>query len=96
MHYKHHSKILKKGFPLAVYDLVPDKMQRLAAAGAVPAAAREAAARAALIVSMLPRPADTEALVQAYIVIENTYATPFVEHAALELEASNCSGRAWA
>ncbi len=56
--------LLQSGFPLIVYDISPEKVQQMTAAGAKPAGtAREVAARATVIISMLPRPENTEAVV---------------------------------
>ena len=56
--------LLSNGFSLIVYDISPEKVQNVVAAGAKMAAtARELAARADVIISMLPKPEDTEALV---------------------------------
>ncbi|MBS4021366.1 MAG: NAD(P)-dependent oxidoreductase [Dethiobacter sp.] len=57
-------RLVECGYPLLAYDSVASKVSRLAAQGAIPAASpREAAARAEIIILMLPLPKNTEAVV---------------------------------
>jgi len=56
--------LLKKGFPVTVYDIVPEKIERMVKAGAKAASsAKEAAANADVVISMLPSSPHVEAAV---------------------------------
>lgn len=56
--------IIKKGYPLTVYDLSPTAVARLSAAGARAAASpREVGAASDVVVTMLPEPAHVEQVV---------------------------------
>jgi 3-hydroxyisobutyrate dehydrogenase-like beta-hydroxyacid dehydrogenase len=59
------SNILKKGFPLTVFDVVPAAVERLTAQGASAAATpREVAAASDVVVTSLPNSPDVEAVYQ--------------------------------
>ncbi|HAP32485.1 MAG TPA: hypothetical protein DCQ14_05470 [Firmicutes bacterium] len=82
-------RLLKKGFPLLAYDPVLEKVQRLVTEGAEPAAsAREAAAGADIIISMVAQSADTEKLVlgQEGIIYELRTGKFFIDMSPSSLE----------
>ncbi len=56
--------LLQSGFPLIVYDISPEKVKHIKALGAEAATtARKVADRACVIITMLPRPEITDAVV---------------------------------
>lgn len=58
------SNLLKAGYPLTVYDLVPARVQSLSEKGAAPAAsAAEVGAASDLTITMVPASADSEAAI---------------------------------
>lgn len=58
------TNLLKAGFPLEVYDLVPERTQAAVARGAVAAAsAADAASSADVTITMVPNSADSEAAI---------------------------------
>ena len=56
--------VLKKGFPLTVYDVRPEAVQRLAEAGAKAASSpREVAEQTDVVLTMVPNSGDVEAVI---------------------------------